>query len=608
MTSVGTDCGTPAEHAESATVHSLLNCYLRETHAHKVVPADRAPAETDAGRVVVVPLPKQGLDLFAPLRYESLTGRHLFALPVSMRSGGRETVPLDAATLAALLTRELALETEDGEDAATGDDLLSRVLSSKANIERFVAARAESTDSLYGFETTFREAEQSLLYGHLLHPTPKSRRGIRRREASTYAPELEGSFPLYYFRVDPSLIDQGSALDRSAAEWVREELRDDDAVSDSFVAEHVESADALLPVHPWQADYLLDDDRLRAAVDDGVVEPLGRVGRAYYPTTSVRTVYHPESSFMHKGSLAVNITNSERTHKRPELDRGVAVAELLDTELGDELRERFPTFHVVRDPAYLTVDLGDYGVTGDESGFEVVLRENPFRDETANATPVVALCQDGVDGPSRLARIVRTLAEREGRSTDAVAREWFERYLGCSLRPALWLYLRYGVGVEAHQQNSVLRLLEGYPEAFYYRDNQGYYFCESTYDEVDALCPGVGERADTLCPDSVADERVRYYLVLNNVFGVVNALGTGGVADERELLDALREELRDLRAFDRESSTLLASLLSDRRLPCKANLRTRFREMDELVGSLDEQSVYTEIPNPLVAERGASAR
>jgi siderophore synthetase component len=611
MTTVGADCETPAEHGESATIHGLLNCYLRETRAFTVRPAAETPvaeravgdggADSD-GDVAIVPLSESKLTLYAPLRYQSPTGRHLFELPVIYTAGGEEAsepVEVDASTLAALLCRELALASDGPTETAATDEVLSRVLSSKVNIERFVAARTGDENRLYGFDTSFRDAEQSLVYGHLMHPTPKSREGIADRDAPTYAPELRGSFPLHYVRADPSIVASDSALATSAVDWVKAELRNDDAVSEEFVAAHVDSDDVLLPLHPWQADYLFDQPHVREAVEEGLLTDLRQVGREYYPTTSVRTVYHPESSFMHKGSMKVAITNSERTNKRPELERGVAISELLATDLGDALRERYPAFDVIQDPAYLTLDIGD----APESGFEVVLRENPFEGEVAtNATPVVGLCQDGIDGPSRLARIVETLAEREGRSTDAVARDWFTRYLAISVRPILWLYLRHGVGVEAHQQNSVVVLDDGYPDAFRYRDNQGYYFRESVYDDVDAHLPGVGERADTICPDAVADERIRYYVVLNNVFGVVNALGVAGLVDERDLLDVLSDELASLQRFERGDTSLVSTLLSAREIRCKANFRTRVEGLDELEGSLANQSVYTEIPNPLVTE------
>lgn len=576
-------------------MHSLLNCYLRETDDYTVTTGDDAPLDTGADEVVHTPLLNQGIDIYVPLQYRSLTGRHLFELPAVYQLPEGETLKLTYPTLVNLVTTELRLS-RDGTGAS--DELLLRVVKSCKNIERFVEARQDDEDQLYGFEMSFRDAEQSLVFGHPLHPTPKSRQGIPAHEATTYAPELRGSFPLAYFRADPSLVEQKSTHSESAAEWVAQALCEDDSVSESFVADHVESDDVLIPVHPWQADYLRAQPHVEDHLGD-TLEYVGQVGREFYPTSSVRTLYAPESPFMVKGSLNVKITNSERTNKLPELERGVAIQELLATELGGDLAARFPAFDVVGDPAYLTLDLGK-----GESGFETVLRSNPFQGEAAmNSTPVVALCQDHLgDGSSRLATLVKTIAEREGRSTDAVSDEWFRRYLELSVKPVLWLYLERGLGLEAHQQNSIVLLEEGYPDGFRYRDNQGYYFPEAKYDEIDAILPGVGERADTICPDSVADERIRYYVIINNAFGLVNAFGTAGLVDERRLLTALREQLESLQEYDRSSSSLLDGLLTEEKIPCKANLLTRFHDMDELSGSLANQSVYVDIDNPLVTE------
>ncbi|WP_231184177.1 IucA/IucC family protein [Haladaptatus sp. DYF46] len=581
----------PGAVAAAATTHAFLNSYLRETGDYEVV--EDSPAES--GNAIRFELSAVGVEVVVPLSYRSPTGRHLFDLPARFRAGGEWTT-LDYATLASLVVKDLSQKRADDH----ADEFLARVLSSKQATERFVEARADDLDRLYGTDFEFSDAEQSLVFGHLLHPTPKSREGIAARDAPTYAPELRGSFPLHYFRASSDVVAQDSARDESAIEWVKSELREDPTVSESFVAEHVESDDALLPVHPWQAEHLLRKPFVESLLEDGELDYLGPRGREYVPTSSVRTLYSPESSFMVKGSLAVTITNSERTNKRPELERGVAITELMDTELGDELRSRFPEFDVVRDPAYLTVEAGD----GAESGFEAVLRENPFRgDDARNATPIVGLCQDSLSGGNpRLANIVEEIAAREGRSTAAVSRDWFRTYLAVSIRPVLWLYLTRGVGLEAHQQNSVLTLEDGYPDEFRYRDNQGYYFVESTQDEVEAFLPGVAERADTLVSDELADERIRYYVILNNAFGVVNAFGCAGLVDERELLSLLREELESLAEYEREESSLVSSLLGERRLACKANLLTRFHGMDELTGTLENQSVYSDVRNPLVTE------
>ena len=578
--------------ARHATVHSFLNCYVRETGAGEFRPAAETPIEAD-GEVLHCPLNHQGIDVYAPVAYRSPTGRHLFRTPVRYAIDG-DLFECSYVTLATLLTAELerAYENDKHRDA-----LLGRVIDSCRNIETYVRARRDDP-RLAGTETTFGEAEQSLVFGHHTHPTPKSREGMGSA-GSRYAPELGVSFSLHYVRAAPEIVRQGSARDESAAEWVKSGLWEDPTVSDAFLDRHAD--DVLLPLHPWQARHLFDDPDVQAFVEAGKLESLGEIGREFYPTSSVRTLYSPDAPFMVKGSLAVEITNAERTNKVPELERGVAITELLETELGTDLARKFPAFDVIRDPAYLTVETDG---PEPESGFEVVLRENPFWGSATNVTPVVALCQDGIDGPSHLERLVRDIATREGRDPAAVSEDWFREYLSIAVRPVLWLFLKWGLGLEAHQQNSVLALDDaGYPARFRYRDNQGYYFPEGAYDRIEAVRPGVGERADTICPDAVADERIRYYVVLNNAFGVINAFGTAGM-DEKPLLDLLRTELESLREYDRPSSSILDPLLEARTVPCKANLLTRFHGLDELdAPSLDEQSVYADIPNPLVRER-----
>ncbi|QFU84417.1 IucA/IucC family protein [Natronorubrum aibiense] len=587
----------PAERADDATVHAFLNCYLRETGDYTVHDESVADVTPGPDGLLRTRLPEQGIDILAPLKYRSPTERHLFDLPVRYRLPDGTVYPVDAATLASLVVKDLSCTREGG---SVPDELLERVLRSKRNVETFVRARTGDEAHLYDEQLSFCDAEQALVFGHHRHPTPKSRQGIASRNQETYAPELRGAFPLHYFRADPDLVAEQSALDRSATTWVKDALRKDDTVPETFVDDHVDSDDVLLPVHPWQADYLCDQPHVRRHLGSGI-EYLGAVGQEFYPTTSVRTLYSPDTPFMVKSSLCVKITNSVRTNKRPELDRGVAVTELLDTAFGDELTEAFPNFDIVRDPAFLALDIGDER----ESGLETVLRANPFRGELAErSTPLVALCQDAITGQSRLGRLITTIAEREDSDPAAVSEEWCRQYLEIAIRPILWLYLVQGVGVEAHQQNSVLTLNEdGYPCEFRYRDNQGFYFPESQYPDVDAYLPGVGERADTVCEDAIADERLRYYVILNNAIDVINAFGSAGLVAEQRLLALLRSELERAREhYDRPSSDFLTPLLESPTIPCKANLLTRFRGLDELENDLENQSVYTDVNNPLVTE------
>lgn len=587
--------------AEHMTMQNLLNCYLRETGIGHLLWPSSAP-ETASGPPPLLrcPLAHQGLEVLAPLRYWSITGRHLFRFPLYYRPiGGTARKELDYVTLTALLAKELSLETgRSGHQ----DELVLRVIDSCRNVARFVRGRRHDCSGPSPLSTSFLDAEQSLVFGHPLHPTPKSRQDITPWEIDRYSPELKASFPLHYFRARRSIVVEDSSFACTATDLVKEELRRDPHVDEAFrLAYCQDDGWSLIPCHPWQAGYLLRQSRVQRLLTEGALQSLGPVGRPYFATASVRTVYHPDATYMLKLSLNVKITNSVRVNKRKELARGVEMARLLDTEVGRALEERYPHFMIVRDPAFLTLAIG----SEEETGFEVVFRENVFRTGSdEDISLVAALCQDRLgDGHCRLARLIRVIAEREGRSSTEVSRDWFSRYLALSLEPILWLYVTYGIAVEAHQQNAVVKLDDGYPAGFFYRDNQGYYYRASFHERLRRYLPNINEHSQTVCDDAIADERLRYYFVINNLFGLIHAFGASGLIEERSLLGLLRERLDELARALPGASEFIRELTSASRLRCKANLLTRFEDLDELVGPLESQSVYVAIENPLFVER-----
>jgi len=230
----------------------------------------------------------------------------------------------------------------------------------------------------------------------------------------------------------------------------------------------------------------------------------------------------------------------------------------------------------------------------------VIIRENPYTaDAAVDATCVAGLVAEQPHGPSRLASVVGCLARDS--SVDDVAAEWLGRYLDVVIGPVLWLYSTYGLALEAHQQNTVVLLDDaGWPTGACYRDNQGYYYAAKRLGELERFLPGIGARSDTTVPDDVVDERLGYYLGINNLFGLIGAFGSQGLADETRLLAVARDRLRALaERLDPVPETLRA-LLENRILRGKANLLTRLHGMDELVGPVATQSVYVPIANPLV--------
>ncbi|MET4927637.1 IucA/IucC family protein [Streptomyces sp. PSRA5] len=561
----------PRKAADAASVENLLRCWVRESDVPR-----------PDGDTLRIPLDASGTALLVPVRYWSATGWHRFGLPL-LESAGPHSTPADAVTVAALLGRE--------SGQSQGAELVTRVADSARRTAEFLTDR-RTTPGPVGTDL-FLTAEQSLLLGHPLHPTPKSREGLSDADHRHFSPELRGSFPLHWMAVDRSVLATDSAWTEQGravhAEQLTTRLAGDLTLPDHTVP---------LPLHPWQARELAHRPVVRALLDVGLLHDLGPHGDPWYPTSSVRTVHRTGAPAMLKLSLGVRITNSRRENLRKELHRGVEVHRLLRGGLAQQWRAAHPGFDIVRDPAWLAVDAPDGQPV---AGLDVMLRHNPFRADND------AVCVAGLVTPrpwpgrpdmySRLADIVTGLVARTGRPAGAVAAEWFLRYLDHVVRPVLWLDATAGVALEAHQQNTLVVLdPDGWPVGGRYRDNQGYYFRESHRDALERRLPYIGAVSDTFVPDAITDERFAYYLGINNVLGLIGAFGSQRLADERVLIAAFRQFLtRDVSL----GSPLPGQLLEATTLRCKANMLTRLHGLDELVGPVDTQSVYVTITNPL---------
>ncbi|MEU9394413.1 IucA/IucC family protein [Streptomyces sp. NPDC048324] len=583
----------PSVVADAAAVENLLRCWVRETGV--TVPDDG---------VLRLPLPASGTELRVLVRHRSPTGWHRFG-PARFAGAPDRVPPAEAVTVAALLARETAPDGAGAApptaSAAAGCELVARVADSVRRTTVFVRERGD--DPADGPDL-FLAAEQALLLGHPFHPTPKSREGLSEAEAGRYSPESRGRFPLHWLAVAPALLATDSA-------WTERGRPVPAPVLTARLAEAelpLPDGFAALPLHPWQARAVRQRPETAALFDAGLLRDLGAHGAAWCPTSSVRTVHRSGAPAMLKLSLGLQITNSRRENLRKELHRGVEVHRLLRTGLARRWRAAHPGFDIVRDPAWLAVD----GPDGDPvTGLDVVIRHNPFApsDDVSCVAGLVSLrpySRLGVpaDRPplrSRLDLLITRLAGRTGRPRGAVAAEWFLRYLEQVVRPVLWLDAEAGIALEAHQQNTLLLLdADGWPAGGRYRDNQGYYFRASRRAELDARLPGIGTHSDTFVSDEVTDERFAYYLAINNVFGLIGALGSQRLADERLLLAAFRRFLGDLASGpDRLRTPLPSRLLDSPVLRCKANLLTRLHGLDELVGPVDTQSVYVTFANPL---------
>lgn len=534
--------------AVEAHLNAILRCYTRET----AVPVAVGPLSFPVGDSTVT----------ARVEHASRTGLHQFA----------DVLVDGVAPAAEDLVRLLSADA----DPAEIDDLAARTAESVRNVSLFLEGAAGE-----GGPGRFLEFEQALLFGHLNHPAPKSRDGLSGAELATYSPELGGRFAVHWFEADAELVSSDQVAGAPSLQGL-------DAVQlmGALAGITPSSGRVLIPAHPWQAASLLERPRLAALVASGRVKALGPEGAEWYPTSSLRTVFHPDLPVMLKLSLGLRITNSRRESTPTELRRGLEVNRLLDAAYNAGTATAHPRFVIVRDPAWVALDEGGPTLTG----LDVAVREVP-----TDVNSYACLAGLVAPRPGGLSRLSVYAAEDPA--------GWVAAYIDNVLIPMLHLYAETGIGLEAHQQNTLVRLDgAGRIKGGAYRDNQGYYLASSYLRGLLAVT-GLHDSTLAVVDDPIVDDRLTYYLLHNQALAVVGCLAADGVADEAELLSVVRDRLTHalplLKAAGPDGDRLARRWLEAETLPCKANMLTRLRGIDEVVAPLDAQSVYLDIPNPL---------
>ncbi|MFI1480517.1 IucA/IucC family protein [Streptomyces sp. NPDC020747] len=504
------------EAADAYAAAPLLNCLLREL-------GEPAPGPGESGDRRVYRLPAGGR-LLRVRDGRRPAEPEVYAAGAWQRISHAELVKLTAEVLrghTGLSNPELPIEMIDSRDA--------------------VAAILTAREGVTPPDDLYRRSEQSLITGHPYHPAPKARGGGPVTGWIPYAPEAYTRFPLVLLG-----------------------LREDVCVEDGDTGALDALGEAppgyrLLPVHPWQLDLVGARPEIREALADGRLVRLGPSPWTAWPTAAVRTLYVPDTDLFLKFSLDVRITNDIRRLWRHDLLR------LRRTDAAVT-----SAFAATGTPAAW---LSDRGYRTADFAFEelaVLVRDGLRTHVTPGATPVLAAAltertrgAEGSHGPHAQAFAGNPL---EGLADPAA---WWTAYLRQVVPPALELFARHGVVLEAHLQNTVIAVdADGMPAQALFRDAEGV-----------KLLSEVTRAAGW--------ERLVYCLVVNNLLEIAEALGERypGV----RLRAAVRRELTRCGGELPEAAELLRAPT----LPGKTNLLLRW------TGADGADARYLPVPNPL---------
>ncbi|WP_033326788.1 IucA/IucC family protein [Streptomyces yerevanensis] len=460
--------------------------------------------------------------------------RPVYRLPAGGRllrvHGGRRPTEPEVYAAGAwhrLTHAELVKLTADELRRHTGlvnSELPAEMIDSREAVAALLVAREGATPP----EDPYQRSEQSLITGHPYHPAPKARGGGPVAGWLPYAPEAYARFPLVLLGVcEDVVVEEG-------------DLRAIDALGQAPPGYR------LLPAHPWQLDLIGSRPEIRDAFADGRLVRLGHSSSPAWPTAAIRTVYDPAADLFLKFSLDVRITNDIRRLWRHDLlalrrtDAAVTSA-----------------FADVDGPAAWLSDRGYRTASFAFEELAVLVRDGLQGHVLPGATPLLAAAlTEGFDGSPL------------GSLADPAA--WWTAYVRQVVPPALELFARHGVVLEAHLQNTVVAVDDsGLPVQALFRDAEGV-----------KLLPDVTRAAGW--------ERLVYCLLVNNLLEIAGAL------EERypgvELWPAVRRELRRYEPGLPEAGELLRAPT----LPGKTNLLLRW------TGADGADARYLPLANPLL--------
>ncbi|WP_449434239.1 IucA/IucC family protein [Pseudomonas putida] len=350
---------------------------------------------------------------------------------------------------------------------------------------------------------------------HPFYPTARAKSGFDAAALQAYAPEFAPSFALNWLAVPKHALTLSSA---QPPHWP--------SFADVGLPAELHTSHALVPVHPltWPEleHFGLPDGTLKAP----------RAALQVEPTLSVRTVVCVDQPQWHiKLPLLVSTLGARnlRLIKPSTLYDGHWFQTTLTA-----LSERDPELA----SRYLHVDEKHGGHAAESRHLAYIVRRYPAGLEDTTLVPVAALASPLADGRLFLEQLVE-------RFYSGSLQHWLEDYLDVLLQVHLRLWLRYGIALEANQQNAVLMYQQGQPLRLLMKDNDAARLWPQRFNQA---CPDLAH-----LPGALLDERIRVdsckplaemfctITLQLNMVAILEAIAAAGLASRAQLYATLRQ-------------------------------------------------------------------
>lgn len=559
------------EKAYEITLKNFLNCYYRESDNYNLKKL------SDNQYLFQVSLSNSDDTIEIKVKVSAALRTPIWQLPCYVIKNNLKT-PIETLEVIPLLIKELNTSKNNEYNFS---DILQRISNSTDNLSTILTIRKDH--DIYN-KNSFLSNEQNLLIGHRQQPDPKSRVGFSKEEFIKYSPETNGKFQLHFMYVDKDILASESLIKETVDEMFLSLVNEND------LPKKPNNDYKLFAAHPWQANYQDTLQEIKMYKHQKKIIDIGLIGPLFYPTTSVRTVYSPEADIMLKFSLNIAITNSVRINLAKECKRSLSAYHLSKGELGSVLKNKFPYFSLITDPAYIAIKTND----GIIDSSICIIRDAKFAPEEDIACIASLTEPDPFNNTTRIKSLIENLSKQKNVSHTNAANYWFDTYLNVTIAPVLWLYSEYGIALEAHQQNLLVKIEDNLPIESFYRDSQGYYYIKNNskqkiFGDLSDLCSGTTE---------FVDHHFSYYFLVNQLISIIETITNTNYIEEKILVEKFIDFIKKFATQNQTDSRFCEKIINQNTLPLKANLLTRLHGLDELQAPLTNQSIYVKITNP----------
>ncbi|TVT79602.1 IucA/IucC family protein [Acinetobacter colistiniresistens] len=521
-----------------------------------------------------------GIILHGAIQHLSTTGYHRYQKAFIVANTQKSTLHslTDPKELVKIITDELRVLATDRKQ---NKNIYAEIINSIENTRFFLDNKTPEMVSNAG--TCFQSTEQGMLYGHPFHVTSKANLGFSKEDMKKYSPELGTAFQLHYFAVHSSLI-QKLVSDTQASDQIESEVRHNAKL---ILKEKIEEYE-LMPTHPWQANFLLQHPALKRYLDQHDVVYLGALGQTVWPTSSVRTVWLPQSHLFLKLSIDVRITSFIRNNPMDEMERAIDASKII---IKHEINDQYKNMVILPELEAKTVKIPEL-----ESSFGILFRAGLPSETLENTRMLGGLVEENDDRRIPLSSFIDQAAQTQGLQapySKFFLLDWWKQYIRVSLIPLIELFANKGISVEAHLQNSLMEFKQGYPYRLILRDMEGI----SIVPEMLNDDTSVSEDSTVWFSQKDAWIFLQYYLVINHIAHLISAIARVTTVEEVELWQTTRHTLIQDK-FSVKGKYYRDLLLNSLTLPIKANM------MNTLYHS-GGNPIWIEIENPLYKYRGA---